>query len=164
MNAANHSTDHALVIERTFKAPRQLVWDVWTQPEHIANWWGPKGYYTRVEEYDFRPGGKWKYVMVGTNGQEHAVVGIFETILEPEKIVTTDNFGEGHEAVGVAEMPGILKLIVELEDLGEHTRLTLTQTHTTEAEKEKHRAMGVMQGWASSFEKIDEYLIQFQTK
>ena len=52
--------DRQIVITRVFDAPRELVWKVWTQPEHVARWWGPRGFTTTVTEMDLRPGGKWR--------------------------------------------------------------------------------------------------------
>lgn len=57
-----------IAIVRILRAPRSLVFQAWTDPKHIAQWWGPKGFTTRVIEMDVRPGGKWRYVMTGPEG------------------------------------------------------------------------------------------------
>ena len=63
--------DGKIIITRMFNAPRKLVWETWIKPEHISKWWGPKGFYTKVLEMDFRPGGKWSYLMIGPDGNEY---------------------------------------------------------------------------------------------
>ena len=66
----NEAKNRTLTLKRTFDAPIKLVWKAWTQPEHVINWWGPKGMKIEVVEHDFRVGGKWKYVMPMPDGNE----------------------------------------------------------------------------------------------
>src|SRR5262245_63539620 len=89
------ASDREIVITRVFDAPRDLVWKVWTQPEHVARWWGPRGFTTTVTELDLRVGGRSRYVMKGPDGAEYPVCGVFREIVPFERIVTTDEFGEG---------------------------------------------------------------------
>ncbi len=71
-----------------------------TQPtKHIEQWWGPKGFTTRVEQMDFRPGGICRYVMCSPDGTEYPVNGVFREVVPPERIVATDEFDEGFEQV-----------------------------------------------------------------
>lgn len=153
------SKDHPIIVKRTFKAPRQLVWDVWTKPEHIANWWGPAGITTEVEQMDLRTGGKWKYVMTGPDGTKYPVTGIFQEVKPIEKYVSTDDFDDEYKdnAHGM-DIPKILLVTTVFEDLGDETAVTITFTHPTEEDKAKHEKMGVDHGWNSSFEKLDKYL------
>ena len=60
-----------IVIAREFNAPRELVWEAWTNPEHVAHWWGPRGFTTTIEKMDVRPGGVWKHVMHGPDGANY---------------------------------------------------------------------------------------------
>jgi uncharacterized protein YndB with AHSA1/START domain len=77
-------TERTIVIERELDAPRELVWRVWTEPDEVAKWWGPQGFTTPREtiEYDLRPGGRARMVMVGPDGQEYPNDGEF-TVVEP---------------------------------------------------------------------------------
>lgn len=101
MGNKNDSTDTQsdceIVITRIFNAPRELVFKAWTEPKHIEQWWGPKGFTTRVEQMDFRPGGTWRYVMCGPDGTEYPGNGVFKEVVPPERIVATDQFDEGFE-------------------------------------------------------------------
>ena len=152
-------SDRELVITRVFNAPRDLVFSVWTEPKHIEQWWGPKGFTTRVEDMDFRSGGKWRYVMCGPDGTEYPGSGVFREIVPPERIVTTDEFDEEFEQVTTTDLPsGVMVVTASFEDLGNQTRLILRIMHATADDRRKHEAMGVVGGWNSSFDCLDEYL------
>ncbi len=156
---------HEIVITREFDAPRQLLWDAWTQTEHIEKWWGPRGFTTRVTSIDMRVGGKWNYVMIGPDGAEYPVNGIFTEITPPERIVTTDEFGENYdEIMPNVDLPKGLIATAVFDDLGQRSRLTITVSHPTEADRKKHEDMGVVAGWNSSLDKMEEYLAEVQSK
>src|ERR1700675_291772 len=76
-----------LVITRIFDAPRALVWTAWTDPRHMAQWWGPKGFTNPVCEMDVRPGGAIRIVMRGPDGIDYPMFGWFREIVEPERLV-----------------------------------------------------------------------------
>lgn len=160
---ANASTstpqsDREIVITRLFNAPRDLVWQAWTDPAHIAQWWGPKGFTTRVDEMDLRPGGQSRYVMVGPDGTEYPVQGVFREVVPPERIVTTDEFGEGYEEITDIDLPQGMVMTILFEDLGNQTRLTLHILHPTAEERRKHEEMGVVAGWNSTLDCLAEHL------
>lgn len=154
-------SDKDIVITREFAAPRQLVWDVWTTPKHVEKWFGPKGFTTRVEKLDFKVGGRSNYVMIGPDGTEYPSTGVFQEIVPIEKIVTTDEFGEGIEKIEAmknVDLPQGMVSTFLFDDLGERTKLTLITSHPTVEDREKHEAMGVVDGWNSSLDKLEEYL------
>jgi uncharacterized protein YndB with AHSA1/START domain len=158
MAQSESQSDRAIVITRTFNAPRELVFKVWTEPQHITQWWGPKGFTTRVTELDFRSGGQWRYVMLGPDGTEYPVKGVFREIVAPERIVTSDEFDEGFEAVINADLPQGIVVTATFEALGNQTKLTLLILHATADDRRKHEEMGVVAGWNSTFDCMDEYL------
>ena len=77
-----------LIWERVFDAPRELVWQAFTEPERVARWWGPRKYSTEVVELDLRPGGRWRFINRDANG-EHPFTGEYLEIVPPEKLVST---------------------------------------------------------------------------
>ena len=163
--STTRSDDKDIVITREFAAPRQLVWDVWTQPEHIEKWFGPKGFSTRVEKLEFSVGGKSVYVMVGPDGTEYPSSGVFQEIVPIEKIVTTDEFGDGFEDIEQmkdVDLPQGMVTTFLFDDLGERTKLTIITAHPTAEDREKHEAMGVVGGWNSSLDKAEEYFAELQ--
>src|SRR5688500_11928262 len=80
-------SDREMVITRLFNAPRKLVFEASTKPEHVRQWWGPRGTSLAVCEIDLRPGGKWRYVIRGADGQEFAFSGVYREIVAPERMV-----------------------------------------------------------------------------
>ncbi len=149
------SDQREIVITRVFNAPRELVFKVWTDPEHVAQWWGPKGFTTTVSEMDFRPGGVWRYVMRDSNGTEYPVKGVFREIVPPERIVTSDDgWDEGNPE---GKLNGMI-VTVTFEEQGNKTKLTLRIMHKSVAERLKHEEMGVIAGWNSSFDCLEDLL------
>lgn len=158
----NHSTDtqsdREIIITRVLNAPRELVFKAWTEPKHIEQWFGPRGFTTRVTEMDLRPGGQCRYVMIGPDGKEYPSKGVFREIVPSERIVTTDEFDEGIEKVLDADLPQGMVITVMFEDFEGKTRLTIQIVHESADDRRKHEEMGVLAGWNSSLDCLDEHL------
>jgi uncharacterized protein YndB with AHSA1/START domain len=148
MTSSNSSEGKTVTIKRTFKAPRNLVWDAWTQPEHIANWWGPNGMKTTVIEHDFKVGGKWEYVMDTPNG-DFKSFGVFSQIEKPESVSSSANFIPMTEGV---------ELIAKFEEAGEETEFTFHVIHESEEYRIQQEKMGIYNGWGSVFTELENYL------
>src|SRR3981081_2563312 len=86
-NASNSEMDREVVITRVFDAPRALVFRAWTDPQHLARWWGPQGFSNPVCETDVRIGGAWRIVMRGPDGAEYPGGGVYREIVVPERLV-----------------------------------------------------------------------------
>lgn len=140
-----------VTIERTFNVPLQLVWDAWTKPEHIKNWWGPKGMETRVEEHNFEVGGKWKYAMAMPDGKDFICDGEYIEIIELKKIKSKANF-----------RPMTINVIIEvhLEEASEGTKFTFKVVHETVAYRDQQEKMGIYNGWGSTFDRLEGILTQ----
>jgi uncharacterized protein YndB with AHSA1/START domain len=151
-------SEREIIITRIFNAPRELVFKAWTEPQHIAQWWGPQGFTTRVTEMDLRPGGKWRYIMIGPDGTEYPLKGVFREIVPLERIVTSDEFDEGFEKVMNADLPRGMVSTASFEDLAGKTKLTLRIMHESAEERRKHEEMGVIGGWNSTFDCLEEHL------
>ena len=76
-----------IVVTRVFDAPRELVFKMWTDPKHIAQWWGPKGFTSTIHEMDVKPGGVWRFVMHGPDGVDYQNKVVYLEIVKPERIV-----------------------------------------------------------------------------
>lgn len=142
--------DRTLTIERTFDAPIQLVWEAWTQADHIARWWGPKGMTVEVLEHNFEVGGHWKYRMPMPNGQAFITEGTYKEIIELEKIVTSADFKPMTEGVE-------LQVILEAVDKNT-TRFTFNVIHPTAAYCKQQEEMGFYNGWGSTFDRLADLL------
>ncbi len=88
------ASDREIVISRVFDAPRELVWKAWTDPKHVANWWGPKGFSTTIDVMDVRPGGQWVQTMHGPDGTNYPNKSIFKEVVENERIVYSHGGGK----------------------------------------------------------------------
>ena len=82
-----NSANREIVISRTFAAPRTLVWQAMTDPQHVVHWWGPQGFTTTIETMDVRPGGIRKQTMRGPDGATYPNKSVFKEVVPPERIV-----------------------------------------------------------------------------
>ncbi|GAA4271814.1 SRPBCC domain-containing protein [Aquimarina gracilis] len=143
--------NRTLTLERTFDAPIELVWEAWTQPEHIAQWWGPKGMKTEVIAHNFEVGGSWKYSMKMPDGSDFIANGVYLEIIEFEKIRTSADFKPMTEGV---------ELQILLKKNGNKTNFTFHVVHATEEYCKQQEEMGFYNGWGSTFERLNEYLVE----
>ena len=103
--------------------------------------------------------------MVGPDGTEYPATGVFKEIVPIEEIVSTDEWGENIEEIEAfknVDLPQGMIVTALFDDLGQQTKLTLITTHQSVEDKEKHEKIGVVAGWNSSFDKMDEYLAEIQ--
>jgi uncharacterized protein YndB with AHSA1/START domain len=151
MASLNLSAPEALPfvdIERDVKAPVDLVFRCFTDPELLAQWLGPRRYRMRVETYEVRDGGRWRYVHLDDAGNEFAFHGVFHGPPSADGWVQTFEF-EG--APGHVSMDRLT-----LEDLGGTTRI---RTHSTFPSVEERDAMveaGMEMGVREGYERLDE--------
>jgi uncharacterized protein YndB with AHSA1/START domain len=120
----------AMVGTREFDAPRALVFSAWTDAKHLAQWWGPHGFTTTTYDFDFRPGGIWRFVMHGPDGRDYQNRVTFEEIVPPERIVYRHGGGDDVEPVQ-------FRTTVMLEDIGERTRVTWRAEFPSAAERNR---------------------------
>jgi uncharacterized protein YndB with AHSA1/START domain len=86
-NKKSSTGDRELIISRKLNAPVALVWEVWTHPEHIVNWWGPDGFSNSINNMEVRAGGEWDLVMHGPDGTDYKNRSIFKEVIRHKKIV-----------------------------------------------------------------------------
>ncbi len=99
-NSIDLDTDPRSIIgSRLFDAPRDLVFSAFTDPAHLAQWWGPNGFTTTTYSFEFRPGGVWRFVMLGPDGRDYQNRITYEEIVRPERIVYRHGGGEDVEPV-----------------------------------------------------------------
>lgn len=84
--------ENQVVYTRVFAAPRDLVFEAWTRPDHVRQWWGPRKYTMTVCEIDLRPGGADRFVQRGPDGNEYPFKGVYREIVPPERLVYTQIF------------------------------------------------------------------------
>jgi len=149
--------EQALVIERIFDAPRELVWKAWTDPEHVMRWWGPKGYTTPFCKIDLRVGGTYLTCMRSPDGKDYWSTGVFREIVPLERIVSTDSFADEAGNVVSAStygMPGEwpLELLVTVTFADHEGKTKFTLRHTGLPAGTLRDQTGA--GWSESFDKL----------
>ena len=155
MSTNNDAKNRTLTLKRTFDAPVKLVWKAWTHPDHIINWWAPKGMKIEVIEHDFNVGGKWKYVMPMPDGSEFISEGEYLEIVEFKKIITTANFKPMTEGVEIQAL---------FEENGDKTNFTFNVVHQTEEYCKQQEKMGFYNGWGSAFDRLETFVNTLNNK
>ena len=143
-------SDTEIVITREFNAPRALVWDAFSKPEHIRRWWGLRGTTVPVCENDLRVGGTWRWVLRDPDGSEHAFSGKYLEVAPPERAVRT----EWYEAIPDAEY-------VSTATFTERDGKTLLHNHLKYKSREHrdgHLMSGMEPGMQETYQRMDELL------
>ena len=155
-SAANSGTfktttpsDREIVLTRLFDAPRALVFDAMTKPEHVRRWWGilDDGYSVPVCEIDLRPGGAWRWVGRGPKG-EYAFHGVYREIVAPERLVYTELFEPAGDVESV--------VTAVLTEEGGKTRLTVTALYPSKDVRDAVLGTGMERGAAISYDHLEE--------
>ena len=146
-----------LVITRVFDAPRDLVWQAWTDPERFKKWWGPKDFTCPVGQMDVRVGGKYLWCMRGPDGKDYYSTGVYRDIVPTSRLVYTDAFADADGNVVPAshyglpgEMPLEMLVTVTFEEHEGKTKLTLRHEGLPAGEMSEMTGAG----WNQSFDKL----------
>lgn len=161
--STQRSARSELVITRVFDAPRALVWQAWTEPEHFKRWWGPKDFTCPFCEMDLRVGGRYLNCMRSPAGRDYWSTGVYREIVPTQRIVYTDAFADEHGNVVPATHYGMsqdfpLEMLVTVifEDQDGKTKITLKHSGLPATAE----GMGAQQGWSESFDKLAESLLR----
>jgi uncharacterized protein YndB with AHSA1/START domain len=149
-NAAAEPVKRTLVITRIFDAPRSVVFKMWTDPKHISQWWGPKGFTNPVCEIEARPGGAIRIVMHSPDGVDHQMTGVFREIVEPERLVFTNI---AVDQGGNTLLEGLTT--VTFADHGGKTKLTLETSAVGVAAEAARMLEGMEEGWRQSLDRLE---------
>src|SRR5579871_3024258 len=118
INSPASTADREILVTRVFDAPRERVFEAWTDPKHVAQWWGPRGFTTTIHEMDVRPGGVWRLVMRGPDGVDYNNRIVFIEVVKPERLIYKHEPEEGSEPVS-------FQVTVDFAKAGDKTRLTM---------------------------------------
>jgi len=146
-----------LVLERVVDVPRELVWKAWTQPEHLKKWFTPVPWQTVDCEIDLRPGGIFRTVMRGPEGQEFDNRGCYLEIVANEKLVWTGALGPGYRprpATTTDAASFLMSAVITLESVGAGTRYTALVIHGDEQARRRHEQMGFHEGWGKALDQL----------
>jgi uncharacterized protein YndB with AHSA1/START domain len=151
---AVYSDGTDLVFERTFDAPRELVWKAFTDPELIPRWWGPRGTTTTVAEMDVRPGGTWRYVSRAPDRDEVSFHGEYLEVDPPNRFKWTFLFA----VEGLGDQGGPETFI--FEDVDGKTKVTSTGHFGSVEEIEAALATGMIAGAVESWDRLEAMLAE----
>jgi uncharacterized protein YndB with AHSA1/START domain len=157
-----HVREQEIVMERQFSAPRTLMFQMFTQPEHLKRWWAPQPYTVPVCTIDLRPGGIWHYCMRSPAGQEHWARSVYREIVPPEKLVYTTTFADEH-ANPIEGMPEHLTTMLFAEEDGTTTVTARIQFPSAKALKVAID-LGMLQGMTITWEYLVEYVRELQAQ
>ena len=165
--ASSIENDNVLVLERVFDAPRDLVFKMFKEPDHLKRWWGPRGWELPVCNVDFRPGGVWHYCMkcVDENqgefyGMESWGKAVYKNIDEPNTIAYTDYFSdaEGNESDA---MPATEVTMAFIEQGGKTKLVSRSEYVSAEALKTV-MDIGMLQGITETWDRLEEQLVEIR--
>ncbi len=155
MSESTISND-AVVIERIFDAPIDVIWRMWTEAEHFKNWYGPQGFSLPVAEMDVRVGGKRLFCMeteTPTGSMKMWLTGEYTEIVPKERLVYTESMADEHGNVVLNDMmPQPSEIAVVLEAVGERTKMVMTHS-SLPANSE-----GASEGWEQATNKMAAYV------
>lgn len=142
-----------LVFTRVFDAPRRLVFEAWTDPKHVAQWWGPHGFTNPVCELDVRPGGAIRIHMRGPDGTVYPMTGVYQEIVEPERLVFT-SAALDRDGNPLFE---VLNTVTFAEQGGRTTQTSRARVVKSTAGAAPYLE-GMEAGWAQSLERLEAHV------
>lgn len=152
---ASSTADRELVFTRVFDAPRELVFEAWTDPRHVEQWWGPNGFRTTISQMDVRPGGEWRLVMHGPDGRDYRNHIVFLEVVKPERLVYK------HDPEKDSEPVRFEVTVTFAEDAGK-TRLTMRMLFPSAAARDHVvKTYGAEEGGKQTLGRLAEHLPAF---
>jgi uncharacterized protein YndB with AHSA1/START domain len=155
---ATISGDREIVCTRVFDAPRELVWQVFTDPSHITHWWGPRGFSVTTQSMQLKPGGVWRHVMHGPDGRDYQCRIVYREVVKPERLVYEHSPEEGCEPVR-------FETTVTFTALGDKTRIDFRSTFPSTAERDDNaKKYGAVEGLTDTLARLAEHLSNLQQR
>jgi uncharacterized protein YndB with AHSA1/START domain len=152
-NSLDLETDPCSIVgTREYDAPRDLVFAMFCDPKHLAQWWGPNGFRTTTLSFDMRPGGVWRFVMHGPDGRDYHNRVTYEEVVPPERLVYRHGGGEDVEPVQFRQT-------ITFEDLGARTRVVWRGDFPSAAERDRViKEYGADTGLVQTMARLADYL------
>jgi len=143
----NDTANRELVISRVFNAPKELVWKVWTEPEHIRQWWGPNGFTNTIFQMDVKPGGVWDLIMHGPDGTDYKNKSVYKEVVKYEKLVYDHVSGPKFQ------------FTVTFKEQGKKTLISIQMLfETAEMRDQTVKTFKADEGLRQNMEKLEVYL------
>jgi uncharacterized protein YndB with AHSA1/START domain len=144
------SKSNEIKITRVYDAPVETVWDAWTDPEQVAQWWGPRGFTLTTHSKDLRPGGHWAYTMHGPDGTDYPNRTFYFEVEKCKKLVYDHGAND--------DRPPMFRVTVLFSELGGKTKMDMTMALPTPEAAEEARKFIKKAGGDSTWDRLAEYL------
>jgi uncharacterized protein YndB with AHSA1/START domain len=146
------TTNREMVITRLIDAPRELVFEAWTNPEHVKHWWGPNGFTNTIHEMNVKPGGVWRFMMHGPDGTDFPNKIVFNEVVRPERLTYTHSSEDEND-------PNVFETTVTFEEQNGKTNLTMRALFATKEERDSvTKEFGALEGGKQTLNRLEEYL------
>ena len=145
-------SDREIVLTRVFAAPRGLVFEAWTRPEHVRQWYGCGEFTLAVCEIDLRVGGAYRYTMLSPDGAEHTTQGVYREIVPPGRLVYTEQY------VSRGSTSNAALVTVLFAEHGGLTTLTSTILHQSKEDRDGHLDSGMETGAGAVLDRLAQHL------
>lgn len=155
-NKTSKSAERTFVMERIFNAPRELVFQAYSDCQHLIHWWGPNGWTLPICEMDFRAGGSWFYCMRGPNGEDACGKAFYLEIVAPERIVYRDTFVDT-AGNPLEDMPELMNTVI-FEEVDGKTKLISQTEFASAADLKAVLDMGMTEGFTETLDRLEAYL------
>lgn len=149
-----------LIIERFFDAPKELVFSMFIEPNHLGRWWGPNGWETAIYKMEVKPGGVWHYCMRSPDGRESWGKALYREVSPPDRLVYVDAFSDeqGNEAAG---MPVVL-ITMDFSSEGNGSKVVSQTIFETQEELQKVVDMQAVEGTSETYDRLENYMNELQ--
>jgi uncharacterized protein YndB with AHSA1/START domain len=141
-----------LELERLIQAPRARVFEAWTRPEQMSQWFAPRPFTLVIDEMDFRPGGRFRMAMRGPNGESFPFSGTYREVVPPERLSWSGEFSSGP-----ADQ---ISTVVTFESRGSATMVHVRQTFHVTTPQIEHATKGAKQGWTMTLDQLEGFCRQ----
>lgn len=153
LRSTSEVANQEITLSRTFPAPKDLVFEVWTKPEHVENWWGPDGFTITTHQMDFRVGGMWRYIMHGPDGTDFPNRIVY-TLIEPTDRIEYDHSDDG-------DTPAIFfKAKITFEEMDGETTVTLNSKFPSPEALQAVMQFGVIEGGRQHLASLANYVAE----
>jgi uncharacterized protein YndB with AHSA1/START domain len=158
MASSTNTADREVVATRILKAPREVVFEVWTNPAHVVHWWGPTGFTNTIHEMRVEPGGVWRFIMHGPDGTDYPNKIVFKEVVKPSLL----RFDHGWDVEDLKEDPRTFEVTVNFVAKGKTTELIMKMVFKSkEVKDEVVEKYGAIEGNKQMMDKLEEYLHRF---
>lgn len=157
-NFNEDTSDREIIFTRIFDAPRELVFEAWTDPKHLMQWWGPNGFTNTIHEINVKPGGIWRFIMHGPDGVDYPEKVVYDEVVAPERLVFRHVDDKENE-------PVLFQTIVTFVNQDGKTKLTMRAIFPSTAERDRViKEHGAKEGGNQTLDRLGNLLTKIVTK